>query len=649
MLIAIIAISPWSRGSVGLESRFFIHIAALAGLLLWVINKRISSTKFTYYPAYLPLFCFLALSLASLLFSVYRYASLLENLNLLSYIIIFVLVLETANSERKKGFLVWSINIIGLFYCIYGILQYYGYLPKGYWAHQTSMASRFVNNSSFAVLINLNIFLCLGLALARKNILARLISLSFLTVYALSLILTKSRISWLIFGLGLVVFTFLALKRIRLASKKGFIFMLLFVILIGYILFRYKGLMWDRLYVAVPTQFQSLFQRTDVWKGTLRLIVANPFGTGAGSFAYAYPSYRTHSDRFFIDYAHNDYLQTAGDLGILGLIVLLWFLLRVLSRNLRALGPLSTERYFALLGLIFAGLSFIVQALVDFPLRIPANAVLFFATLGLLSGFAAKPLTLRLGGWLTAFIVSGIVASALLYGNIYRADRYYRIAEKEIQKYNFTQSLSYLDRSIKLMPINAEAYAARGNIYALKAALALGQKKEEYRKAAKLNLQKAASLDTLKASYRLGLARIYAEEGLKKEAVRSFNLAIERNPTDGLFYFQYGDYCLEHGLLKEGLSTYRKALSLFIGDDGRLVRLYGGMQALFDKIYGYTQDYGLLKTVVPDNKPEVRLEFAQFLENKNRASEARLEYKQILSKDPSYAAAKLGLERLGRE
>jgi tetratricopeptide (TPR) repeat protein len=558
--------------------------------------------------------------------------------------------METAISQLRLRILTGAISLIGAFYCIYGILQSKGYIPHDYWAQSWSLSSRFVNSGPFGAFINLNIFLSLGVIFAQRNIFAKILNIFFLAVFFVSLILSKSRISWLAFALTVILFLVIFLRKSNLTVRKGIIFILIFGILILAFL-RYKSLIWERIYTVIPTQFQSLFQRGDVWKGTARIIVHHPLGTGIGTFQYIYPTYRTHSDRFFIDYAHSDYLQMASDLGIIAMLIFCWFFLRLFRRSFRALSALPKQDFCMIIGLICAALSFTFQSIVDFPMQIPANAILFFTIIALLSRYTAadKPKIFLLRKSSVLIIAIMIIISALLYTSIYLSNKYYLLARGNITKMDLNEGITNYNKSIKLMPLNADGYAEKAGIYTLKATFAFGPQKINYRNEAFRNLRTAIRLNPHQSKYYLALASLYADEEKRKDAISAFKKAIEVNPTDGEFYYSYADYCLEHNLLDEALKIYRKSLSLFISDDGRFPKLYGSVQGLFDKIYRYTQEYAKLKQAVPDDPLYIRLAFAEFLWKKKMVAESLSEYQDILKRYPDNKTAKSFIEYLKKE
>jgi O-antigen ligase len=102
------------------------------------------------------------------------------------------------------------------------------------------------------------------------------------------------------------------------------------------------------------------------------------FGVGMNAFAAAYPTYQTVWRTEWIGEAHDDYLQTLLDLGLLG-VALVFPLLAQLFRRAAARAsrsPLS-------LGLLGSLLGLAAHALVDFNWQIPANAATYVSLAGL--------------------------------------------------------------------------------------------------------------------------------------------------------------------------------------------------------------------------------------------------------------------------
>ena len=96
-------------------------------------------------------------------------------------------------------------------------------------------------------------------------------------------------------------------------------------------------------------------------------------------FLSSIPEFRSFYTTFFVNQAHNDYLQLLVETGVAGFAIAVWFLVLVFRRAPRKLknwtetasGALTVA---ALLGCV----GILVHSFLDFNLQIPANAALFY-------------------------------------------------------------------------------------------------------------------------------------------------------------------------------------------------------------------------------------------------------------------------------
>jgi O-antigen ligase len=133
--------------------------------------------------------------------------------------------------------------------------------------------------------------------------------------------------------------------------------------------------------------------RVEAWSDTLHVIAAYPW-TGCGLGAYERGMYRFKNavPTRTLDYAHNDYLQMAAELGIPGILLLAALAVWVLSRTLRVVIFMRGSPNWALAcGLLGALLAIAVHSLADFNLYVPANALAFAWLAGLSAGLAPGP------------------------------------------------------------------------------------------------------------------------------------------------------------------------------------------------------------------------------------------------------------------
>ena len=114
------------------------------------------------------------------------------------------------------------------------------------------------------------------------------------------------------------------------------------------------------------------------------MIVDHPwFGTGQGTFAYAFPAYR--SDKVSMwgvwDIAHNTLLEIASDMGvpIAALVVVAWVVIfAVLIHGMRVR---RHDRIFPIAALA-VGILAVLHSLIDFTLQIPGYAIVALSLIG---------------------------------------------------------------------------------------------------------------------------------------------------------------------------------------------------------------------------------------------------------------------------
>jgi O-antigen ligase len=118
----------------------------------------------------------------------------------------------------------------------------------------------------------------------------------------------------------------------------------------------------DRPEAAEPRASRSVSLRLHIWRNTLAMIRAAPWmGVGVSNFSVHYPRFArsagpdgTRIDER-VDSAHNDFIQGAAEIGLVGALVLVWAafsLVRAASRGSRTLALQRLTRTTALTGLM---------------------------------------------------------------------------------------------------------------------------------------------------------------------------------------------------------------------------------------------------------------------------------------------------------
>ena len=200
----------------------------------------------------------------------------------------------------------------------------------------------------------------------------------FLCLTAMFMTLSRGAVAVSLLALGVA---FAAFFRRDLPSRAGLVTALAGGGAVALVLLQFMG-------AGVNARFdvQGLGDegRLETYKATLRMIADHPwFGTGQGTFAYAFPAYRSSNVSVWgvWDMAHNTLLQIAADMGvpIAALVVIAWIVIfAVLVR-----GTLVRKRGLVVpvAALAVATLA-VLHSLIDFSLQIPGYAIVALSLIG---------------------------------------------------------------------------------------------------------------------------------------------------------------------------------------------------------------------------------------------------------------------------
>ncbi|HXW54721.1 MAG TPA: O-antigen ligase family protein [Candidatus Cybelea sp.] len=335
--------------------------------------------------------------------SIVPYQTRSELLILLACSIAFILAVLSASERRRKLFLVRSIAVLGASEACYGLIQYLTHwqmilwYPKRYDLEEAT--GTYVNRNHFAGLLEMILPFAVCLALyegekvwstRRRRDRRRLGSnwsnvvlwLAVAVVLAAALVFSRSRMGMLAAAASLVVVVgLIALARRLAPTAVAIVFLILSFSFAAWIGVRPAFTRFE----TVRQEFSGPESRLSIWPGAAALIRAHPFlGTGLGTFPVAYTPFQTTFLTEFVNHAHNDYLETASDLGIPAAAVLFLSIGVVAASALRRFLVTASrfERYVSLacVGSIAA---ILLHSLADFNLHIPANALMLATILGI--------------------------------------------------------------------------------------------------------------------------------------------------------------------------------------------------------------------------------------------------------------------------
>lgn len=329
------------------------------------------------------------------------------------------------------------------------------------------------------------------------------------------------------------------------------------------------------LYATTPevrARFNSSFvesgewTRPIMWRGAWALFKSSPWvGSGAGSYNVLFEKHRPENYQMEPRWAHNDYLNTLSDYGVVGFILTfgvgagltLAGVIRGQQRrkeNKRS-AHWRDETWFR--GALGIGLlAFMLQLFVDFHFKIPALGMLFALAAALLVGriWPEKESTASHARWsgliaAAAVAVLAVVyvyphyrAEALRYGTRQAMDKLWQY-EPTDAKYRdtLTQARADLAHACEIDPSNAQAWADRALAEALWShvvpaeAKALGANGEAY-------ADRALALSRVNVEFWIRRAVSRDMQGKWGEAGEDLIQAMKLAPTNAQVWFYQGHH-----------------------------------------------------------------------------------------------------------
>ncbi|HEX4823349.1 MAG TPA: O-antigen ligase family protein [Candidatus Polarisedimenticolaceae bacterium] len=268
----------------------------------------------------------------------------------------------------------------------------------------------FVNPNHFAAFVEIGTLVALGLLLAllggpegtvsrssiRKAVVDRSWAFPRLLVLggcavlgAIGLVLSGSRAGILAFAVGLAAL--LAARRLKGWLVVGIVLAVCLGLAVG--VASWAG---GEGRALKPSPYKSgsldpsFAMRWDIWGRTLTIIRDFPVtGSGLGTFGYVYAIYDRPGEWLETDQAHNDYLQIVAETGLAGAVLLLWALVVLTRRVLRPAVRHRSGFRWTSAACVSAVFAIALHAIFEFGLQIPAVAVEFAVTLGILTAVAS--------------------------------------------------------------------------------------------------------------------------------------------------------------------------------------------------------------------------------------------------------------------
>ncbi len=389
------AVEPWST--------FILETGCVVLSLLWLRKQWLDGElTIQWNPLFLPmagfgLLIFLQIVLRT---SAYRHDTISGAMLYCAYGMLCFLSAQTLvrSSQARKIALV--LAIFGCTIASFALLQGISSNGKLYWLYPVShggwIYGPYVNHNHYAGLMELLVPIPLVISLSRlaperERIVAGIAA----AVMVVTIFLSGSRGGMLAIFVELAVFAVVLLrqrKTIRIAVGAA-----AFAIVLVSLLVWLGGKELTSRVSSISSETRTELSggmRLSIDRDSLRVFRSKPvLGWGLGTFPVVYPQYRSFYTNFFVNEAHNDYLQLLCEMGLLGFAAMIWFLVVLYRTALRKIRNWSSEVSAAVtLACMLGFTGILVHSVLDFNLQIPGNAALFYVLCTLA---AAPPLLQR--------------------------------------------------------------------------------------------------------------------------------------------------------------------------------------------------------------------------------------------------------------
>lgn len=386
-IFGLLLFGPLAFGAVEPWSIFFMEAASAALFLLWVGKQVLEGeVKVRSNQVFLPMAAFGVLIAVQLVFriSAYPHDTISLALQYFSYAVLCFLASQTLVRGTQA-------RSLALVFCGYGgalaafaLIQGISSNGKLYWLRQPRMGGwiygPYVNHNHYAGLMELLIPIPLVLSLNRLATgKARAVAAASAAVMVGTIFLSGSRGGMLAILAELVFLAVLLEKQkrgMRMAAGVG-VFLLILISLLAWV---GGSELSHRIASVAGHSDLSSNVRTNINRDGIRMILKKPvLGWGLGTFPVVYPQFRTFYTNFFVNEAHNDYLQLLIETGLLGFGIMIWLVVTIYMRGLKKIKNWSNDVGGAVTLACLLGLTgILVHSTVDFNLQIPANAALFY-------------------------------------------------------------------------------------------------------------------------------------------------------------------------------------------------------------------------------------------------------------------------------
>lgn len=388
-VIGLLLFAPLAFGSVEPWSIFVLEASSAILFAIWIV-RQVTAKEMQIAGNHLfpPMFCFLALIVFQLVSgrTAYAYVTRSQILLYCAYGLLCFLVVQCLRGIRQLKIMAWVFSSYGFAVAMFALIQSLDANGRLYWYRTPRFGGwiygPYVNHNHYAGLMEMLVPIPLVISLFHfvPNP-RRALAAAMAATMASTIFLCGSRGGMVAIVVEIAVLVSLVVRRQKgrkIALALGF-----FLILVaGMLTWLGGGALTARLSTLRAASHPELSEqlRLQVDRDGVKMVPSKPIlGWGLGTFPTVYPRYRSFYTNTFVNEAHNDYLQLLIETGIVGFVIMLWFLVTAYYLASKKLKDWPRDPNGALALMAMLGITgIVVHSLVDFNLQVPANAAFFY-------------------------------------------------------------------------------------------------------------------------------------------------------------------------------------------------------------------------------------------------------------------------------
>jgi O-antigen ligase/Flp pilus assembly protein TadD len=533
----------------------FVQLLAVCASCYWLVAMLLAgAVRFRRNPILLPIAVFTSIAGVSVLYAPSRYNTTIEFAKMLTFIAFFLVSLNALVDEKQTRLALHALFFSGLAVATLSLLQLAGVLSWLFpvWpGNPQHMYSTFGNDSGVAGYLLPVLPIGIGLFLTSATRRSRWICFAGTAAIVYAMLACQTRGVWL--G-ALVALVFLLvnlvkrteLRRVLSAHKWYLVLALVLAVVFVGVQFEFPAAStdeintWTRITDTFEVDQVGVNLRAVFWGAALLMAADSPvFGLGLGSYEYYSQLYqgklmaalgpmsRLQPNELETATAHNDYLQLASELGVVGVAVLVWCVLvfwRCVRERFRR--PMEAGSSCIFLSCLSGLIGTAVFAATNFPFHVVTHTLVFM------------------------FLLAVVVSAAEPDGEAYKQWRLPQSRGLRTALSTLVVVLGIMFLVLVTLPHVADYYAASATL--------IGSA-EPRSKAALEKLEKASRLEPRNGLIRGRLGRAYLQRGMLDEAKLEFGRALEDHDAARI-HMDYAKACEIHGEKTEAVERYSEAV-----------------------------------------------------------------------------------------